>query len=788
MTAEKPAEQSFTGLGAPVLRVEDERMLTGKGRYVDDMSIPGTCHAFVVRSPHAHARLLNIDTAKADAAPGVLLILTGEDITKEQLGDLTCMSFPKLPPDSPSFCPTQPILARDKVLFVGEGIALVVAETLEQAKDAGELLEIGYELLPAVTLIDAHAEDAPRVWEDAGSNISFQIITGDSDDVTALFAAAAHVTNFKVQYPRATSNSMEPRGTLACQNQMDGRMTLCSSAQEPHEIKHVVSHVLGMSQLDLRVIAMDVGGAFGMKGQVYPEDVLVVWAARKLDRPVKWTADRSEAIATDMHGRSPIAEASMAFNKDGKILAMRTSVIVDVGAYLSIWAAVPPRNATISFPGTYDIPIIHAEVKATFTNTTLMGPYRGSGKPEASYVLERLMSNAAREMGIDPIELRRRNLISTEMMPYQTPGGYLYDTGDFAKVLDTAIELADWDGFETRKTEAEQYGRRRGIGLALHCQRAGTFSERMEIRVDQDGLISAHVGTLSTGQGHETMFAQMISGWLSVPIDDVRVFQGDTDKVLFGRGTFAQRSMATGGSALKLAANEIIRKGARIAAWMMEASETDIAFEDGLFKVAGTDRSVTFKDVVKSSYLGAGVPQDLGLGLDGVGNHDGTYSFPNGCMICEVEVDPETGSLNVDRLYAVDDVGVVVNPLTLAGQLHGSVAQGLGEATVEQILYDRESGQLLTGSFMDYGMPRADMMPNIISEESLVPSTNNPLGVKGGSEAGNYGMPSAIILAVLDALAPLGVKNVPIPATPQRVWQAIQDAGQSNRRATKEYG
>ena len=771
MTAEEN-----TGLGAPIRRVEDERMLTGKGRYVDDLSMPGTCHAYVVRSPHAHARIVKIDSSKVSMAPGVVLVLTGEDAAKEDLGDLTCMSFPKLPPGSSSYCPTQPVLARDKVRFVGEGVAIVVAETLNQAKDAGELLDIEYELLPAITLVDAHAEAAPKVWEDAESNTSFQIVSGDKDDVDAQFAAAAHVSKFRTQYPRATSNSMEPRGTFAYRNQMDGRMTLCSSAQEPHEIKHVVSHVLGMSQLDLRVVAMDVGGAFGMKGQVYPEDVLVVWASAKLDRPVKWTADRSEAIATDMHGRSPIADAAMAFDKDGKILALRTSVIVDVGAYLSIWAAVPPRNATISFPGTYHIPLIHAEVKATFTNTTLMGPYRGSGKPEASYVLERLMSNAARELGIDPIELRRRNLISPDAMPYQTPGGYLYDTGEFERVLDTALELADWEGFKTRKAEAEQRGLRRGIGLALHCQRAGTFSERMEIRVDQDGLVSAHVGTLSTGQGHETMFAQMISGWLSVPLDQIRVFQGDTDKVLFGRGTFAQRSMATGGSALKLAADEVIRKGSRIAAWMLEASETDVAFEDGLFKVAGTARSVTFKEVVKTSYLGAGVPQDLGLGRDGVGNHDGSYSFPNGCMICEVEVDPETGNLNVDRLYAVDDVGVVVNPLTLAGQLHGSVAQGLGEALVEQILYDRDSGQLLTGSFMDYGMPRADMMPDIISEESLVPCTNNPLGVKGGSEAGNCGMPSAIILAVLDALSPLGVTDVPIPATPQRVWRAIQDA------------
>ena len=786
MLPEKQTKDIETGLGAPVHRVEDERMLTGRGRYVDDLSMPETCHAFVVRSPYAHARLLSINSVNAVNSPGVLLVLTGEDVINEQIGDLACLSFPKLTDDSGSFSPTQPILACHKVRFAGEGIALVVAETLAQAKDAGELLEVEYEPLPAVTLIDAHGVDAPKVWDEAEGNTSFEIMSGDEDEIKKQFTAAAHVSEFRVQFPRATSNSIEPRGTFAYRNQIDGRVTLCSSAQEPHEIKHVVSRVLGMSQLDLRVIAMDVGGAFGMKGQVYPEDVLAVWASRKIERPVKWTADRSEALATDMHGRSPIVEAAMAFDGKGKIIAMRTSAIVDVGAYLSIWAAVPPRNATISFPGTYHIPMIFAEVKATFTNTTLLGPYRGSGKPEASYVLERLMNNAAQEMGIDPIELRRRNLIPSHAMPYKTPGGYIYDTGDFERVLDKAISLVDWDGFESRRKKAENSGVLRGIGLALHCQRAGTFSERMEVRVDQDGLISVHVGTLSTGQGHETMFAQMISGWLSIPLDQIRIFQGDTDKVLFGRGTFAQRSMATGGSALKLAADEVVRKGRRIAAWLMEASETDVAFEGGNFRVSGTDRLVTFKEVVKASYLGTGLPQELGIGLDGVGNHDGTYSFPNGCMVCEVEVDPDTGSIDVDRLYAVDDVGVVVNPLTLAGQLHGSIAQGLGEATIEQILYDRKSGQLITGSFMDYGMPRADMMPDIVSEESLVPSTNNLLGVKGGSEAGNCGMPPAIIIAALDALLPLGVKDISIPATPQKVWRAIQDAREATPSQLKD--
>ncbi|MBK17910.1 MAG: carbon monoxide dehydrogenase [Rhodospirillaceae bacterium] len=776
MTIDLTVKEGETGFGSPIRRIEDERMLTGKGRYVDDMSMPDIAYAHVVRSPHAHARILNIDATAVSAAPGVILVLTGQDVIDEKIGDLTCHSFPKLPPDSPSFCPTQPVLARDKVRYVGEGVALVVAESLAQAEDAAELLEIDFDLLPAVTTANAHAKDAPQVWDDAEGNTSFEISSGNADEVDAQFEAAFHVSKIKVQYPRATACTMEPRATLGYQNQLDGRFTLCSSTQEPHEVKHVVSHILGMSQHDLRVVATDVGGAFGMKGQVYPEDVLVVWASRKLDRPVKWTADRSEALATDMHGRSPKAEAAIAFDKDGKILALRTEVIVEVGAYLSIWAAVPPRNATISFPGAYHIPQIHASVKATFTNSTLLGPYRGSGKPEASYTLERLMGNAAREMGIDPIELRRRNLIEQQAMPYQTPGGYVYDTGDFETVLDKAIDLADWHGFESRKTNAEKQGRLRGIGLALHCQRAGTFSERMEIRVDQDGLVAAHVGTLSTGQGHETMFAQMVSGWLSVPIEDVRVFQGDTDKVLFGRGTFAQRSMATGGSALKRAADEVIEKGRRISAWMMEASETDVDFEDGEFKVAGTDRSVSFREVVKTSYLGAGLPQEFGIGLDGVGNHDGTYTFPNGCMICEAEVDPATGQISVDRLYAIDDVGAMVNPLTLEGQLHGSIAQGLGEALMEQILYDPESGQLLTGSFMDYGVPRAEMMPDIISGVSLVPSTNNLLGVKGGSEAGNCGMPSAIIHAVLDALSPLGVTDVPIPATPERVWQAIQNA------------
>lgn len=779
IASEKSVE---AGLGAPVRRVEDGRLVTGRGRYTDDMAMPDMTVAHVVRSPHAHARILRIDTRAARAAPGVLAVLTADDVALDGLGSLACHSFPNLPPDSEFHCPTQPILAQDKVRHVGDRIALVIAETRAQAKDAGELVEIEYEVLPAVTLGTALAPDAPKVWDEAASNLSFQLESGDRGAVDAAFAAAAHVTELMLRYPRAAANTMEPRSAFAYCDSLDGRYTLCTSCQEPHDVKRTLARLLDMSELSLRVIAPDVGGAFGMKGQVYPEEALVLWAARRLGRPVKWTAERSEALATDMQGRGPVAEAALALDADGGILALRTSVAVDVGAYLSGNAGVPVRNATISYPGTYDMPLVYAVARAAFTNTVQMGPYRGTGKPEATFVMERLLDKAAREMSVDPVELRRRNLIRTEDMPYHTSGGYIYDTGDFEPVLDKALALADWRSFETRRAESERRGVRRGIGLAMHCQRAGTFSERMEIRVAPDASVALHVGTLSTGQGHETMFAQMVAGWLSLPMDRVRVFQGDTDKVLFGRGTFAQRSMSAGGSALKLAADEVVEKGKRFSAWMLEASEADMVFEDGLFRVAGTDRQVTFHEVVETSYRGSGVPRELGIGLDGVGNYDGTYSFPNGCMICEVEVDPDTGRIRVDRLAAVDDVGVVVNPLTLEGQLHGSIAQGLGETLVEQVVYDPDSGQLLTGSFMDYGMPRADIMPDVTHDLSLAPCTSNLLGVKGGSEAGNCGAPPAIVNAVIDALAPWGVTDIPLPATPECIWRAIGGNARTDAR------
>ncbi|MFM9970557.1 MAG: xanthine dehydrogenase family protein molybdopterin-binding subunit [Burkholderiales bacterium] len=767
------------GIGAPVRRIEDQRLLTGKGHFVDDLKFENLAYAHVLRSPHAHARIRAIDTAAALALPGVLAILTGEDAVRENFGEFACASFPQLPPGSKSFNPTHPILAHKMVRHVGDRVALIVAQSQRLAADAAEAVEVDYEPLPAVMLADALSDAAPKVWENANGNLSFQLEYGDHAIVDQAFAGAAHVARIELYYPRASANSLEPRGAIAYPEPLDGRTTLCSSSQSPYRIRDLVSAALRTPPLNLRVVAMDVGGAFGMKGQVYPEEALVVWASRLLNRAVKWTGDRGESLASDMHGRHQIANAEMAFDASGKILALRTNVAIDVGAYLAYSGGVPPHNAGVSYPGTYDIPLVHALVRAAFTHTSCIGPYRGSGKPEASYVVERLLDKAARELSADPIEIRRRNLISAAAMPYKTAGGLVYDCGDFPATFDKALKLADWEGFDGRKAESQRRGLRRGIGIAMHCQRAGTFSERMEIRVAPNGSVALHLGTLATGQGHETMFTQMAADWLGLPFEQIRVFQGDTDKLLFGRGSFAQRTMSAGGSALRLAADDVIRKGKRFAAWMMEAAEADIDFEKGNFRVKGTDRQVSFAKVAEKSYAGAGVPQELGIGLDGVGAHAGPNTYPNGCMICEVEVDVDTGRVTVDRLAAVDDVGVAVNPLTLHGQLHGSIAQGLGETLMEELVYDRQTGQLLSGSFMDYAMPRADVMPDIASELSSVPTRSNLLGVKGGSEAGNVGAPPAIVNAIIDALAPLGVSDISLPATSERVWRAIQNANTS---------
>jgi carbon-monoxide dehydrogenase large subunit len=767
------------GIGAPVRRVEDERFLRGRGRYADDLYPRDAAFAHVVRSPHAHAVIRGVDTTRARSAPAVLSVLTGEDVIREKFGGLPCVWPPRSIVGTP-FIPEQPLLATRKVRYVGDPVALVVAETLTAARDAAERLVIDYEPLPAMTLTDALAENATRIWDEAQSNVSFELQFGDGRAVTAQFAAARHVAKIAIHYPRINASPIEPRSALAYRDTDDGRFTLVSATQDPYQVRCLISKILRIPDFDLKVHALDVGGSFGLKGQVYPEEVLVVWAAGRLGRAVKWTSERAESFTSDMHARHQISRAEMALDDSGRILALRNTAIVEVGAYPGLAAGIAPMTAATNYPGPYKIPLMHSTIRAAFTNTSQTGPYRGTGKPQATFVLERLMETAAAQMGIDAIELRRRNLIRQSDMPYRTCTGRTYDCGDFERVLDRGLALSQWQGFAARRANSERRGLRRGIGLALHCHNAGLASERMEIRIAENGSVAVYAGTFSTGQGHETMFAQMICSWLGVPIEEVRVFHGSTDRALFGRGSFAQRTMSAGGAALKVAADEVIRKARRIAAWFMEVAEVDIVFENGHFHVAGTDRALSLREVAEKSYMPLGLPPELGVGLDGIGTDPGPGTYPNGCMIAEVELDHETGFVKVDRLYSVDDTGTVINPLTLDGQLHGSIAHGLGEALLESIVYEPSTGQLLTASFMDYAMPRADVMPEIFSELAPVPTKGNPLGAKGGSEAGNAAAPAAIINAVLDALSPWGITDIPVPARPEAIWRAISEASRNS--------
>jgi carbon-monoxide dehydrogenase large subunit len=764
-------DASVIPIGHPAQRSEDLRFLTGQGQFVDDINIPDLVHGFVLRSPHAHARIRRIDTTVARRAPGVLLILTAADIEQDGLGELQSRFFPAVS----SYRPTHPILLADKVRHVGDRVAFIVAQTLDQARDAAEMINVEYEVLPAVVRAeDALRERAVQVWDQAESNLCFHIETGNRAAVDAAFASAAHVSRLEMYYPRASANPIEPRATIGLFDPFQNRYTLHAATQAPFRTRDMIAgHVLRIPEANLRVSAPDIGGGFGMKGTIYPEDALVAWAAGKINRPVKWTADRTESFLSDMHGRDLAAAAEIALAEDGKILALRAEFIVNLGAYLGYAAGAPAMNATTTLSGVYDVPLVHATAQAVFTNTAVLGPYRGCGRPEATYLVERLIDKAARELAIDPIVMRRRNLVPASAIPYRTAGGHTYDTGDFAQMLDTALATADWTGFPTRRAHSERGGKHRGIGISMHCEFSGLQSERMEMRVDQNGSITVHVGTMATGQGHETMYAQMVSEWLHVPFAHIRVMQGDTDRVLFGRGTFAERSATIGGSALKKASDEVIRKGRRLAAWILDVAESDVAFDRGLFRVSGSNRSVSFRDVAQKAYDGFGVPADFGLGLDGVGVFEGTPSYPNGCIICEVEVDPETGSVKLDQISVVDDVGVVINPLMLEGQLLGSIAQGMGQTLAEEVVYDRTSGQLLSASFMDYWMPRADDMPTVNSRFAAIPAASNPLGVKGGSEAGNIAVPPAVVNAIMDALAPLGVVDLTLPVRAEQIWRLI---------------
>jgi carbon-monoxide dehydrogenase large subunit len=767
------------GIGQPVTRFEDRRLLQGGGRYLDDVRLPGQTQAVIVRSPHAHARIVGIDTAAAAKAPGVIAIFTGEDVARDNLGTMQMTLKRKRPDGTPMFAPPHRGLSRERVRYVGDPVALVIAETRAQAEDAAALVEVEYAPLPSVT-VTAGAIGGAAVWDECPDNVSNLFESGDRAATDAAFAGAAHVVRRRYVITRVHAQYMEPRGSMGVWDPAEERYTLYADVQYPHRVRTALAtNVFKVPEHQIRVIAGDVGGGFGTKGWQYPEHRLVLWAARKVGRPVRWACERREAIPADEHARDNVTDAEMALDADGRFLALRVRTLANVGAYVS-----SDRNLLATFSnvvtlvGVYAFPAAHVQVFSVLTNTNSTAPYRGAGRPEATYVLERLIDDAARELGLDRIELRRRNLIPASAMPYRNPLGVTYDCGNFPKSLEDALALADVAGFPARREAARGRGKLRGLGIANAIERAaGAQPEFAEIRFSPSGGATVLMGSKNQGQGHETTFKQILFERLGLDLRDVRYIDGDTDRVAFGMGTMGSRSTVIGGTALWMAADKVIAKGRKIAAKMLEAAEADLSFADGRFTVAGTDRGVALKEVARAAFQPGALPPGVEPGL----YETGTFvpkqdTWPNGTHVCEVEIDPETGAVTLDRYALVDDVGTVINPLTLKGQIHGGVAQGVGQALMEQIVYDDESGQLLTATFMDYAMPRADLLPDMVIASNPVPTTLNPMGAKGAGEAGTVGALPVVMNAVMDALAPVGVRDFDMPATGARVWAAIQAA------------
>jgi len=784
----------LNSMGQSVRRKEDYRFLTGTGQYTDDINPQHHTHAWFLRSPHAHARIRGIDTARAKAAPGVIAILTGDDLTG--INGLPCGWLITGTDGQPMKEPPHPILAQGKTRYVGDGVALVIAETPDQAKDAAELIAVDYEVLPAVVNpVDALKSGAPVIHDGAPGNKCYTWALGDKAAVDAAFAGAAHVTKLDIVNNRLIPNAIEPRAAVASYSRADDSYTLYVTSQNPHvERLLMTAFVLGLPETKVRVIAPDVGGGFGSKIYLYPEETALVWASKRVNRPIKWTADRSEAFLSDAHGRDHVTHAELALDKDGRFLAMRVQTVAAMGAYLSTFASCIPTilYATL-LAGQYTTPAIWCEVTAVFTNTAPVDAYRGAGRPEATYVVERLVHAAAAEMGIAQDEIRRRNFI--RKFPHQTPVALLYDVGDYDACLDEAMKMADTSGFAARKAEAAKRGKLRGIGYASYIEacglapsniagalgaRAGLF-EVGQVRVNPTGGVTVFTGSHSHGQGHETTFSQIVASRLGIPIESVEIVHGDTGRVPFGMGTYGSRSLAVGGTAIVKALDKVIAKGRKIAAHLLEAAEADIEFGDGKFTVAGTDRSKTFGEIALTAYVPHNYPLDkLEPGLDETAFYDPTnFTFPAGTHICEVEVDPDTGVVQVVNFSACDDFGNIVNPMIVEGQVHGGLAQGIGQALLEQCVYDQDTGQLLTGSYMDYAMPRADDLPSFKVATKVTPCTHNPLGAKGCGEAGAIGAPAALMNAVHDALSAAGVTYIDMPATPHRVWSALKSARRS---------
>ncbi|MBV9551699.1 MAG: xanthine dehydrogenase family protein molybdopterin-binding subunit [Alphaproteobacteria bacterium] len=765
-------------LGQPVPRFEDPRLIRGGGRYVDDMALPRMAYGYVLRSPHAHARIKSIDTAAAKAAPGVLLVLTGDDWAASGWNDLPTPGSLRRQGGAPAGKIRFPALTRDKVRWVGDYVAFVVAETLAQAQDAAELIDVAYEPLPAVTSTE-HALDpgAPLVWEDRPDNLCFVHPEGNRPATEAAMAQADRIVKRRFVINRVTAAAMEPRGAVADYNKPEDRYTVYSVLQRAHGYRAELAGIMNVPESKIRVVAGDIGGSFGMKSAVYNEVALTVLAAKMLARPVKWTSTRSEAFLSDAQARDHVTEAELALDQEGHFLGFRVKVTAAVGAYAQANSNVFVMNLG-TLAGVYRTPAIFAEVTAAFTNTNPMRPYRGNGRPEFAYVIERMVDEAAAELGISGVELRRRNMIPPEAMPFKSGLTFTYDCGEFAKNLDLALELADATRFETRRAEAKARGRLRGIGLSNTIERAaaGGF-EAAEVRFDKAGTVTLLSGSITQGMGHETVYKQLLCDRLGIHPDRVHYIQGDTDKVAIGEGTGGSRSAALGGSAVMQATEKIVAKARTIAAHMLEAAEPDLEFDDGLFKIAGTDRTLSLSEIAAAAWEPRSLPEGVEPGLISQSSYAAKeQNFPNGCHICELEIDPETGTVELCRYSVVDDVGTVMNPLLLEGQIMGGIAQGAGQILLEDIHFEPGSGQLITGSFMDYAMPRADNFCAIHCESNPVPTATNPLGVKGAGEAGAVGAMPAVGNALIDALKPVGVRELPMPATPEAIWRAIRHA------------
>lgn len=775
-----------TGIGARVARKEDKRFITGKGRYTDDIRQDNQAYAAFVRSPHAHARIAGIDASAATAMEGVEAVLTGPELVADGIGNIICGWAVASKDGSPMNMGAWSALATEKVRYVGDAVAVVIADSPALARRAAEAVAVDYAQLPAVVRADkALAGDAPQLHDNAPGNMVYDWEIGDAAATDAALAGAAHVTGLDIINNRLSPNPMEPRSAVAIYDEAEEHYTLYTTSQNPHVARLVLSAFYNVApEHKLRVVAPDVGGGFGAKIYIYPEEITCLWASMKTGRSVKWTADRSESFLTDAHGRDHISTARMGFDKDGRIVGLKVDTIANFGAYMSLFSsAVPTYLYATLLSGQYNIANIHCNVRGVYTNTTPVDAYRGAGRPEATYLLERMMETAAREMGMDPADLRRRNFIQS--FPHQTPVIMCYDAGDFDGNMDKALAAADVAGFAARKAEAAARGKLRGLGFSSYIEACGIAPsaavgslgagvglwESAEVRVNPVGTIEVLTGSHSHGQGHETTFAQIVAERFGIPIDNVQIVHGDTDKVQFGMGTYGSRSGAVGMSAIVRAMDKVEAKVKKIAAHVLEASEDDIVIEGGAVKIAGTDKQMLWHEVGLAAYTAHNLPTGMEPGLkEGAFYDPVNFTFPAGTYICEVEVDPDTGVTQIVRFTAADDFGTIINPMIVEGQVHGGVAQGIGQALLEQVVYD-DSGQLLTGSYMDYTMPRADDVPFYTIEHNTTICPGNPLGIKGCGEAGAIGSPPAVINAITDAI---GTNDLSMPATPQKVWEAIQ--------------